>query len=318
MATVANKALSRFTSKLKSGNSALGVTLASSRQSLEMIVERTNRIAERIELCTASALHMSKRDMRRRFRKGLTAEQVFSLPYSDRMNAIRDRASGNKTRKLDLRRGSSDYLEYIFGWVPLVNDIQGAFGVLGQVFPDPRFIKGTATSYNPDTTSTVGPAYAYDRIVSNVHYRRVTVSGQAIVTNENLWLANRLGLLNLPGVAWDLIPWSFVVNMFTNMGQMVNSLTDFVGVDITQSSETRSGITTRTDSCFAGKVVPPQYPTSGSATSVVYQIKKERVLGLPRPKFQFRSPDLDAGLAAIAISLLLQKTAKLNKLIGVT
>jgi hypothetical protein len=136
------------------------------------------------------------------------------------------------------------------------------------------------------------------------------------ITNPNLFLANRLGLLNLPGVAWDLIPWSFVVNMFTNMGQMVNSLTDFVGVEVSNGSSTRVADLERYHLCMAG-FAPGQYATSGQAHSKVHEKQRRRsVGGIPTPSFQFRLPELNLELAGIAIALILQKMSRIQQILG--
>ena len=77
------------------------------------------------------------------------------------------------------------------------------------------------------------------------------------ITNPNLWLANKVGLVNLPGVLWDIIPWSFLVNMFTNMGSVVNQMTDLAGVTLHGTS-----LTTRIESNLSVEVFRDMRPLS--------------------------------------------------------
>lgn len=277
-----NKALYRFTSKVRSNSSSLGVTLATAGQARDMIVDRAVKLNS---IMDAKLSELTRKRSRRQ-----------------RHNQIKNFAMGR----------ASDYLEWVFGWLPLVHDIEDALGVLGDDFPT-RYVSAKATATVVSSGSFTGSSYAYDSWIRTEFQIRCSISGFVSVSNPNLFLANRLGLLNIPGVAWDVIPWSFVVNMFTNMGQIVNSITDFVGLDMTDCSTTRSGIATRTHKCAAGSA-PGQYPTQGYAQSVCTEVIKYRTLGTPVPTFQWRAKELDMGLASIAIALLVQKTNKLNAL----
>lgn len=282
MARLTNEALARFTGKVRKHNASLGVTLGSFGQSRDMIIDRTRKIALMLERPINSAKKLSKKAKRRA--------------------VLRDRAS--------------DFLEGEFGWVPLVEDIQKSFGALGRSPPD-GWIHATARGAYRTGYSNIGMPYGYNRIVQDSGEISCTVGAKVLIDNPNVFLANRLGLLNLPGVAWDLIPWSFVVNMFTNMGQMVNSMTDFVGVTLSNGSSTRTSSITRQDVCFAG-TAPGQVKTVGSARSIIHEKLRIRTLGVPTPTFQFRAPELNMELAAIAISLILQKMNRLNRLFGAT
>jgi hypothetical protein len=55
------------------------------------------------------------------------------------------------------------------------------------------------------------------------------MSATVQVTNPNMFLANQLGFLNPALVAWELVPFSFVVDWFVNVGAVISSMTDFMG-----------------------------------------------------------------------------------------
>lgn len=282
-ARLQNEALARFTGKVRKHNASLGVTLGSAGQSLAMITDRSNKIASM-------------------FDRSLRKQRVLNpSPATRRRKAAKDRAG--------------DILEYEFGWVPLVDDIQKAFEALGRDF-DARWINATArTAYSKSHTQT-GSAYAYDWRYVDSGEISVNVGAKVSIANPNVFLLNRLGLLNLPGVAWDLIPWSFVFNMFSNMAQMVNSMTDFVGVTLSNGCSTRVASVTRQDHRFSGNA-PGQYKTQGYAHSVVHDKQRLRTVGgVPTPTFQWRAPELNLELAIIASSLLVQKMNALNRFFG--
>lgn len=285
MNSVTNKALARFTGRVRKHNASLGVTLGSIGQTRDMIVDRTQKIASIFE--KVEHIH----DYDRKVHPDKLARK--------RRKAIRDRAG--------------DFLEWEFGWMPLVADIQAGLGALSQPFQD-RWISGHYSSEYRDELNQV--LSTFNRRLTQASTATVTIGANVRVNNPNLFLSNRLGLLNLPGVALDLIPWSFVVNMFSNMGQMVNSITDFVGIDMLDTSTTKTAFTTLEDHLFAGQQ-PWQEKTFGYSTAKLWEKRKVRTVGgLPQPSFELRLPTLNFELALIAISLILQKSQKINRLMG--
>jgi len=274
-ARLVNEALARFTGKVRKHNASLGVTLGSWKQSRDMLTDRTQKLAEFM---------------------GQRVKAAEKLPPKVRR------------RKAAMAR-AGDFLEWEFGWVPLVTDIRDAFDTLSRGHP-PEWVSARAEAVHTKTqvfNSTITPG-------SNVDVGRVSVSigSRVKVTNENLWLANRLGLLNLPGVAWDLVPWSFVANMFTNLGQMVNSMTDFVGLSCDSTHVTKTSDVERTSSFRSGTGYAPGY-----SRSVIVEKRKNRTVGgVPTPTFQWQAPQLNLELAAIASSLLIQRVSKLNRIFG--
>jgi hypothetical protein len=279
---LANVALQRFTAKVKKHNASLGVTLASWRQARDMITSRTHTIADHMTSIQKSVSKMTARSQRR----------------------------------LGKRDRASDFLEGEFGWRPLITDIQNAFDTLGRERPDSEWNSSSARAFNEITQASDYPAsgYRYQNVFTST--LRVNVGARVKVVNQNLWLANQLGLLNLPGVAWDLIPWSFVVNMFTNIGHMVNSITDFVGLELDNVATTRSAWIERTfDNFPSTKPSAPKY--TGHSWGNLRTVSKTRSVGgsIPTPNFMWKCPELNLELAGIAMALVVQKMGRINSVI---
>lgn len=280
MIRITNEALARFTGKVRKHNANLGVTLASWKQSADMIGGASKKIA------------------------GILDRRIREV----------EKMSPERRRRIRVQGTAGAFLGVEFGWIPLVDDIKAGIGTLARSPPDSQWIRSvskTTTSWKDENTP---PTYSTWLYVTGREDWKCTVSGRVKVESQNLFLANRMGLLNLPGVAWDLVPWSFVVNMFTNMGQMVNSMTDFVGVTIDASSTTKSVFADISERVG----INPAYAHLQEGTCECEQLYKKRVrsLGVPSPKFQWRVPELNLELVAILAALPLQRINKLNRLVG--
>jgi hypothetical protein len=258
------------------------MTIASWKKSREMIEDRSGKIADIFE------------------RRG---RHISRMSWWER-------------RKILAQNTAGAFLEGEFGWVPLVQDIQDSLGTLGRDPPFKFWVKRDAkvvdqykltNRNNPDLTIWT------DRLFTERY--RVTVSGAVKVESENLFLVNKLGLLNLPSVAWDLVPWSFVLNMFGNFNQMIGSMSDFAGVTITGSSTTTSLRAQVDQWTVPNPNQPPAYRRYGAAWNSQFYVKKSRVLGVPTPKFYWRAPELSLETLAIAAALPLQRLQKIDRLV---
>lgn len=280
---VHNVALARFTGKVKKNRASLGVTVASYKQSRDMIVDRTNKLLTPFKKAEQRVRKMTPRQRRRA--------------------AVEDRAS--------------DILEGMFGWAPLIQDVQQSLKTLAQPIPEGWISGRHKAAYQLKQQQIGTAAYNYTDLTSG--WLSETINAKVKSVNPNLWLLNQLGLLNLPGVAWDLVPWSFVVNMFTNAAQMINSVTDFVGVDFEGINVTRSSQLERQR--FHWPNPPPiGFPTKGNARATILEVERYRWLTgeVPPPTFQLRVPEMNLGLAVIGWALISQRIGRINSLLGLT
>jgi hypothetical protein len=273
-----NEAIARFNGKLRKHKADLGVTLASWRQASNMIHGRSEQIADILDRRIRVVQKLSAKERGRIWRKG-TADA---------------------------------FLEGEFGWVPLMQDIQNSLGALGRTPVQPEWVSVTARTVNVQQFKDRDPSHTVWFTRDHLEQWRVRISARADLESENVWLLNRLGLLNLPGVAWDLVPWSFVANMFGNFGQMINSLSDHIGVSLGNASTTTSLYAEIGQLAHGNPAFGIAHMQAWNQQFARY---KRRTLGVPTPKFMFRVPELNFELLAITASLVVQRIGKLERLL---
>lgn len=282
-------ALARFKGKLKKGNASLGITIGTWGQSAGMISTRLKQAN-----IALSNVHRRLVKDRRRLRK--IREQKDPLA-----NLV---------------------LETEFGWRPLVTDLHAAFRVIAGVNDFPVFIRG---SHKVDCSyqspwSTAPDNFSEGKIYKDTYSGdyRVTVAARVAVTNPNLHLLNQIGVLNPLLVAWDLIPWSFVVGMFINVNALLSSLTEFAGLSINNQSVTKSSRTTYSSSIreFSGYGGPGRRYTQSGSCEFKNTYRSRSVGSIPATKIMVRIPDLNKEQMLIAASLCLQKVQRINKLLA--
>jgi hypothetical protein len=150
------------------------------------------------------------------------------------MQSAKDAATNRRARRKRVVGGSKLFgdlfLEYHFGWEPLVKDIGGAVDLLQKPYPRGKVTgRGSSDKGSGIVHTQVGNEVAHDdyKIIN-----KVRIQAEVSVSNQNLFLASQMGFVNPLSVAWELVPFSFVVDWFTNVGQVLGSMTDFVGVSL--------------------------------------------------------------------------------------
>lgn len=307
-----DRAYQRFVSEIRGESSQLAVGLAEGRQSLGMISSRALqlvRVARSIkQLRFAEAAWELGWEAKQTSRTEWTMRKVAS---TKQRRALRRRWLKTKVVKLDFRKNAktfaNNWLEFSFGWLPLVQDIYTSVDVLQRQYPSTS-LRGRATlrSVWPRVTSNIPGVYYSTRITS--YEAKAQIKATATISNPNLFRANQLGLVNPMTVAYELIPFSFVLNWFVNVEEFLNGYTDFTGVNLTNPFRSAFGKATTSATSRSTNVGTQPY---GKVTFSWYSwegVSSTRVLGLPAgPTLKVRPPwALKPWRAANAVSLLLQ------------
>lgn len=232
----------------------------------------------------------------------------------------RGRRRLKRLRKTIARRGyvtAGQVLEGFFGWQPLITDFSAAMATLGNPWPEKNWISTKKTWHCelPETWSLEGDSVnRLTFLQAASSHGHATYSCNVSVTNPNLWVGEKLGLVNLAVVAWDRVPWSFLVNMVSNMGQVLGSLSDFAGLGLSGTSLTTSAFTVRTASAtWVARYSPTNVQACSEKGTQTYKVKSRQV-GVPPPSVvpYLRFPEWGVGQASIVGALLVQQCARLD------
>lgn len=128
------------------------------------------------------------------------------------------------------RRGQDNvpalWLEYSFGWAPLLSDI---YTMLDNTFDVPAaFVRQVYRAEYPDTRQDNS---ANTRVsVSGTYKVRGVAAGLVFVDVPAIQAASQYGITNPLATAWEALPFSFVVDWFVPVGDFINSLNATAGL----------------------------------------------------------------------------------------
>lgn len=135
------------------------------------------------------------------------------------------------------KRVSDTWLALQYGWLPLVSDVTSAAELLAQhMVGHPIRMSVIGTSNGTTESTQVGTLY--DFTGSYGYTEKIWTQAQAKtgyrleVTNPDLATLAQTGLDNPLLLAWELLPYSFVVDWFFKVGDYLQALSAFRGVTI--------------------------------------------------------------------------------------
>jgi len=211
--TVREKAFAKLQGRIND-NAQWGVNLAEYRQSMSMMTRRLTQIFRSLRYLRKGDLISAGREL-----------GVSKLPKS---------FQGASHAKNASKSLANTWLEFSFGWKPLVEDIYSSVDLLQTPIKSirPRAASTETLIRRVETGSQNSPSgfWTLDDI-QGLGYCRMGC--EVTINNPNLFLANNLGLVNPAVVVWELIPFSFVVDWFANVGSFLNSGTAFLGLTVT-------------------------------------------------------------------------------------
>lgn len=203
-----DKLAMRTLTKLKQQSVNLGQVLAERKQTAKLIVDSALKIV--------SALGF--------IRRGSFVKAAKRLGCSLKKN-----------HGLNTRKGvASNWLALQYGWQPLLSDIYGSAQALARL-DQPAYLKPTrVTSRSALILENGGDPYylvtgcrGMWKGISLVEYRYVI---DYTVDESTLHRLTSVGLTNPLMVAWELMPWSFVVDWALPIGNWVNTFDSTLGL----------------------------------------------------------------------------------------
>lgn len=218
---------------------------------------------------------------------------------------------------------SEEYLKYVYGFKPLMQDIFGLVELAKEHGNTPLLLSAMGKSKQQDQTdlfefsepsinsmTTIGPLDIDARVLCNIWAR--------IDPNYTGTRAlNQLGLLNPASLAWDLVPWSFVVDWLVPIGPVLQALTAPAGlIFVNGSISTRVSATGPSEHWYTVMDNVDDYEMStfqvGTSAYRYEGYARESILGWPRPGLWFDSDPLrgDRPFKALALSILSLRSLK--------
>lgn len=250
---LSNRLYDKIVNQVKGATSAWGANLATWKQSHGMIVARAT------QLLTAVA----------QVKSGQLKKAAQTLGF-------------RKPKKRHARDLAGQWLELSYGWIPLVQDIYNSVDVMARPLP-PLKLKARVSHSNQTNPSTTEVRWWHRRMCCGCSIKAI---------HPNSLLANQMGLVNPATIAWEVVPFSFVIDWFVPVGRFLESFTDFVGVDLKDQYTTH----------FVD--VRVQY-ISNNTPGVKHRVKMQRSLTFPSYKLRPRFTGFQSMRGANAIALLI-------------
>lgn len=136
------------------------------------------------------------------------------------------------------REFSSFWLEYSYGWRPLLSDIYGAAELMAQVHTQTRPTRAAGrASLTKVYTATSSSEGLTGRATGTIQCDIEAVVWFD-VSSALLDSLKSVGLINPLNLAWELLPYSFVVDWFIPVGQYLNNATATTGLVFKKGSLT--------------------------------------------------------------------------------
>jgi hypothetical protein len=182
---------------------------------------------------------------------------------SRRANALRSRWRRQATEGNVTAFAANTWLEFTYGWKPLISDLYAQLENTANHLVEKQNVvrvgKGTAKERRATTkrTQNVGLWKTQTDTVVTVRFN-YTVKYK--LRGGPLSFVSTFGINNPALIAWEVVPFSFVVDWFLPIGTFLEELTATSGLEF--HSGTRSRLMTAT--CFShGEPMPP-VPTAGA------------------------------------------------------
>lgn len=222
LSPIENKALSRLFASLSETSGSAAVSVAELDKTAEMVAETARRLAKAF----------------RALRHGRISEFTGALGITvsnRRANALRSRyrqLPANGTAPMQF--ASKTWLEFTYGWKPLISDVYNQAENLAKFLTERsgaiREAKGSATG-SLVTVEDLSPTSLDWKINKSTQMSsRVVYTVRFGLRGGAASAVNVFGLNNPAIVAWEVIPYSFVVDWFLPIGTFLEQLSATSGL----------------------------------------------------------------------------------------
>jgi hypothetical protein len=151
--------------------------------------------------------------------------------YLDKLKKVK-KADGNRWKKAI----SQTWLESSFGWRPFINDLEDAMNAYSEltknnreefrhiraIGKDQKFVSATNNESYPESLNfyVLGNSRIWDEVIVVV---RGEVKRKLVTTAADKARLFGLAPSEFAPTVWELLPWSFLVDYFTNIGDVIEA-----------------------------------------------------------------------------------------------
>lgn len=202
----------------------------------------------------------------------------------------------------DSRRLADGYLEFRYGWKPLMQDIHAGYELFREQLKPALIVKGSSTVPDHATIDGGGLNATYNTVGSAHRWHTCQVWGT--LDCSLMRSLTQAGLTNPLSLGWEIVPYSFVVDWFMPVGAILEAhaarfgLTFLAGFDAVRSE----------GSCTATKIPSAGYsevePMYHEARHFGY--RRWRLTSWPTLSLYAKQDPFNTSMAAAAAALFRQ------------
>lgn len=193
------------------------------------------------------------------------------------------------------------YLEATFGWMPLLSDVDSAAKALAElrIVESPRLSAKATVEVPGSTTTFPGGLGPFTGNVIQVRGARITAHAYCRLRSEIVGSTARgvtssywgFSPSNFVPTVWNLLPWSFVIDYFTNVNELITSACYPPHVDSVYSGITvfEDYYTNCTDT-YKAVDQPRSITVGGMGHWEAHRFYFERYVGVPTPSLHLNFP----------------------------
>lgn len=200
------------------------------------------------------------------------------------------------------KRAGGAWLELMYGWKPLVQDIEFATKTFREGLPRQRLTATRNVQEEHDLPSGGPRAYNYEATGYVTSGCKVRIDTE--LKHPNTALLNSLGLINPFQLGWELLPFSFVLDWLLPIGNAIKALStpfglSLLGISITRY--TKMGVNVKWCQ-YSG------YKRGSKIECSMHSLATERKVSFfwPFPRTYSKSPFTNLSRAVTALALLQQ------------
>lgn len=299
---LSNRLASQFAAQLGDASSFGATLTAEARQTFSMLsgtvlrLARAAACARRLDLVgVATHLGLPFKAKVIKTVRYTKAQRKGGRNLPPRRIVSRKQAFYLPTGRLVLKTVANGWLFWSYGAKPLMQDVYNGLDVLDRPLVYEKKIRAYSRDPYSASQSHGGPKTGYYFTTTHWSGTVYGACGATVsVSNPNAYLLNKMGLANPAQWILEAIPFSFVVDWFSNLTQVVNHWTQYDGFTLLDRWSSYKYGTSRSFTTAS--------PYGGSYS--VRGFVMRRIPGLPTPKLQFAYERFSLQRALNAISLL--------------